>query len=75
MEYYKKDDMIFYKLDSTQNTYVEVFNNSNSQYRVMKINDINLYNQLQQRLQEYSFETCTQEIFEDKLSNTLQQLQ
>lgn len=75
MEYYKKDDLIFYKLDSTQNTYLEVFNNNNSQFRVMKINDTILYNQLIQRIQQYDFETCTQQVFEDKLSITLQQIQ
>ena len=75
MEYYKKNDMIFYKLDTNQNKYLEVFNNNNTQFRVMRIDDSNLYNKLVQRIQEFQFETCTEELFNQKLTNTLQQLQ
>ena len=75
MEYYKKNDMIFYKLNTEEKKYLEVFNNGTTQFRVMKINDLNLYNQLLQRIQEYGFETCTQEIFNDKFRVTMQQLQ
>ena len=73
MEYYKKNEMIFYKLDTNQKTYFEVFNDGNSQKRVMKIDNLNLYNQLIQRIQEYSFEICSEQEFNDKLTLTLAQ--
>lgn len=75
MEYYKKNDMIFYKLDTTEKKYLEVFNNNDTQFRIMRIDDLNLYNKLVQRIQEFQFQNCTEELFNEKLNTTLQQLQ
>lgn len=70
MLYYHKNEMIFYKLDEIEKSYVEVFNNGGSQFRIMEIIDQTLYDQLNQRIIDHGFENCTQQQFEDKLQQT-----
>jgi len=70
MTYYKKNEMIFYRIDESNKSYLEVFDNGGSQSRIMEINDTTLYDQLTQRLVNQSFDVCTQQQFEDKLAQT-----
>lgn len=62
--------MIFYKLDETEKSFIEVFNNGSSQFRIMEINDSTIFDQVMERINTYSFQICTQQQFENKLTQT-----
>ena len=70
MLYYQKNEMIFYKLDETEKSFIEVFNNGSSQFRIMEINDSTIFDQVMERINTYSFQICTQQQFENKLAQT-----
>lgn len=70
MLYYQKNEMIFYKLDEIEKSFIEVFNNGTSQFRIMEIKDSTIFDQVMERINTYSFQNCTQQQFEDKLSQT-----
>jgi len=66
MLYYKKQNMIFYKLDEVQKNFLEVFESS-SQTRLMSVEGQKQYDELLERIQTSGFEPCSSEEFEERL--------
>ena len=66
MLYYKKQNMIFYKLDEVQKNFLEIFESA-SQTRLMSVEGQKQYDELLERIQTSGFETCTTEEFEERL--------
>jgi len=66
MLYYKKDDRYFVRLDAVKHEYLELFDGLD-QTRIMRISNINLYNDLSDRIQNSSPQTISDIEFESKL--------
>lgn len=70
MLYYQKNGMIFYKLDQINKSYVEIFNNGSTQFRLVEIKNENLYNQIIQKIEDFEYSVTTEENFNQVLSLT-----
>ena len=66
MLYYKKDGKYFVKLDEVKHEYLELFDGVD-QTRIMRVTNINLYNDLSNRIQNSSPQTISDVEFESKL--------
>lgn len=62
--------MIFYKLDQINKSYVEIFNNGSTQFRLVEIKNENLYNQIIQKIEDFEYSVTTEENFNQVLSLT-----
>lgn len=70
MQYFQKNNSIYYQLDSTTFTYVELFSLS-TQKRIMKITDQKIYNDTVTRINNSQFEVSDEQTFNEVKSNII----
>lgn len=73
MQYYQKNDMMFYKFDESSYTFVEVFN-ALSQKRIMQVSDQNIYNQTLDRVLNNNFDASSESVFNEKRTEVINAL-
>lgn len=74
MNYYQKNDMMFYQFDENTFTFIEIFN-TEIQKRIMKITDNKIFNDTLQRVLNSDFEVTSFELFRDNLEDVKNSIQ